>query len=130
MSTTTANPGGSGAGGGSVDTNTYPLKPEVRKAYNDLYESTKTSFQQTNDPEAIKYLGDVQLWVGNVLEADDVAQIAANDPGFAKLKKAVGDANTGLKTVQGDMENIAKKIGTIGKVVAGITQVLSFFPGI
>ncbi len=113
-----------------MDTTTYPLSSVERKAYSDLYESTKKSFQQTNDPDAIKYLGDILLWIGNVLEADDVAQIAANDPGFAKLKKAIGDANSGLKKVQGDMENIAKKIGTVSTVVAGITEVLSFFPAI
>lgn len=127
MGTTPVNPGGSTA---NVDTTTYPLSSVERKAYSDLYESTKKSFQQTNDPDAIKYLGDILLWIGNVLEADDVAQIAANDPGFAKLKKAIGDANSGLKKVQGDMENIAKKIGTVSTVVAGITEVLSFFPAI
>ena len=127
MGTTPVNPGGRGP---IVDTNTYPLSAAVRKAYSDLYESTKTSFQQTNDPDAIKYLGDILLWIGNVLEADDVAQIAANDPGFAKLKKAVGDANSGLKKVQGDMDNIAKKIGTVATVVSAITKVLSFFPAI
>lgn len=127
MGTTPVNPGGTGP---IVDTTTYPLSPAVRQAYESLYESTKTSFEQTDDKDAIKYLGDIELWIGGVLSADDQARIAQNDAGFAALKKAVGDANTGLKKVQGDMENIAKKIGTVAAVVAGITNVLSFFPAI
>ena len=122
-------PGNAGANAG-VDANTYPLQPEVRQAYIDLYESTKTSFEQTNDSDAIKYLGDIELWIGGVLSADDQARIAQDDAGFAALKKTVTDANAGLKKVQGDMENVAKRIGVVSQVVAGITKVLSFFPAI
>ncbi|MFC5862769.1 hypothetical protein ACFPT7_10745 [Acidicapsa dinghuensis] len=130
MSTTPVNPGGSGAAAGNVDAITYPLSPAVRKAYEDLYESTKKSFEQTNDTLTIKELGDIELWIGNVLSADDEARIAQDDASFTALKKTVADANAGLKKVQGDMENVAKKIGVIANVVAGITAVLSFFPTI
>lgn len=125
MSTTPVNPGGINAAA-----ITYPLAPAVRKAYNDLYETTKQSLRDTEDTDAVNYLSDVLLWVGNVLEADDKAQIAANDPGFAILKKTITDANAGLKKVQGDMESVAKKIGTLATVISGITTVLSYFPAI
>lgn len=127
MGTTPVNPGEKGP---IVDATTYPLSAAVRQAYEDLYESTKKSFEQTNDAQAIKELGDIELWIGGVLSADDKARIAQNDASFAALKKTVTDANTGLKKVQGDMENVAKKIGTVATVVAGITKVLSFFPSI
>lgn len=130
MGTTPANAGESGAAGANVDMNTYPLKPDVRKAYQDLYETTKQSFEQTNDPDAIKYLGDIELWIGGVLSADDQALIAQDDAAFAALKKKVSDTNNSLKAVQGHMEDVAKKIGVVSNVVAGITTVLSFFPAI
>lgn len=130
MSTTPVNPAGGGGGNPGVDTTTYPLKPEVRQAYEDLYAATKKSFENTNDNDAVQYLGDIELWIGGVLSADDQALIAQDDASFAALKKTVADANSGLKKVQADMEKIAKKIGTIATVVAGITKVLSYFPAI
>lgn len=127
MGTTPVNPGGTGP---IVDGNTYPLKPAVRQAYEDLYAATKKAFEGTNDPQAIKDLGNIELWIGGVLSADDDAWIAEDDADFAKLKKTVADANAGLKQVQGDMANVAKKVGVVGSVVAGITKVLGFFPAI
>jgi len=128
LSSTPINTGGT-AGPGN-ETITYPLNAAIRAAYEDLYEATKKSLEQTNDPQTVQELTGIQLQIGSVIAADDDAHEAALDSDFADLKKKVSDTNTSLKAVQGHMADVAKKIGVVGDVVNGITAVLGFFPSI
>lgn len=123
MSPTSVPP--TGTSGASLDM--YALTPEVRRAYEELYESAKRAFEQTNDPGEIQNLGDIELRIGEVLAADDLVRIRQDAAEVAALKKAVSDANAELKQAQRAIEKGAKKGGLLDRVMAGITKVLSFF---
>lgn len=117
----------SGATPGPV---TIPLSTEVRKAYQDLYDSIEAAIEGKKDAALLEALNAKQADVDNVLTKDDMYRLHANTELFQALCKQIKDTNEGLEALQKQISSIAAGFNEAGQVLAAITKVLTLVPGI
>jgi septal ring factor EnvC (AmiA/AmiB activator) len=121
VSTTTTNPGGTG-------TPTFPLPPDVRTAYEDTYAKLQTAIENSADPVLLTLLNDSRMAIADVITADNQYRISQDDASFAALNKKFTAANDSLKTLQAQMEGIAKKVGAVASALAAVNKLVSLVP--
>jgi hypothetical protein len=109
---------------------TIPLSPDVRAAYKALYDKNEAALEEANDFELTTSLNASQLDIGNLLQADDVYRIQADDAQFQVVLTQLTETNKGLKALQTKISGIAGSISTIGAVAGAISKVLKMVPGI
>ena len=113
-----------------MGTPTIPLTPDVRAAYQAVYNSNETALETTNDFELTKAMNASQKDIGNLLQADDQYKFQADDAQFQAVLTQLKATNTGLKALQAKISGIAGGISTFGTVVGAINDVLTMVPGI
>lgn len=104
---------------------TIPLTPELRAAYQSLYDSFETAIEGTRDPGVHEALLGAQGDVEDVLTKDDLYRLEANTALYETLLGQINDTNTGLAALKAQIEAISSDVSMFGAIVAGITKVLS-----
>jgi hypothetical protein len=109
---------------------TLPLTPEVRAAYQDLYDKFETAIENTADVGALQALNAAQLDVGNILTKDGEFRLAADTALFNALLDQINSTNGDLKALQAQIVAISSGISTFADILAAINKVLTLVPGI
>jgi septal ring factor EnvC (AmiA/AmiB activator) len=107
-----------------------PLTPEVRAAYQDLYNKMQAALDSTMDVATIEALNTWQPEVDQVLRKDDQYKLTQDTAAFQALLKQINYANQGLKTLQGQISSIASDFAMAGDIIAAIDKVLTLVPGV
>jgi hypothetical protein len=107
---------------------TIPLSDAIRAAYDDLYNKLEAEYQSSSDDTVREAIGPVRDNVGNVLTKDDLYKFEANTALFSALLQQINDTNSGLKTLQGQIEATASHFATASDILGAIGKVLSLFP--
>ena len=100
-----------------------PLTPELRAAYQDLYNQIEVAIEGTADPVALQALNAQQAQVDDILRKDDLYRLGANTTAFNALLKQINDTNSGLKTLQGQIASTASHFATADKIIGAISKV-------
>jgi hypothetical protein len=108
---------------------TIPLIPDIRAAYQDLYNKYETAIEATRDPGVHGSLLSSQTNVENVLTKDAMYRIKANTALYQALLGQIEDTNAELKTLQAQIIAISSGVSTFGDILAAISKVLSLVPG-
>jgi hypothetical protein len=106
-----------------------PLTPELRAAYQDLYNKYETAIENTTDIGALEALNASQLDVDNVLTKDGEYRLAANTALYAALLQQIDSTNVQLKTLQTQICAIANGVSTFADILGAIDKVLTLVPG-
>ncbi len=109
---------------------TIPLTPEVRAAYQDLYNKLETAIENTTDVGALETLNASQLDVGNVLTKDAEYQLNANTALFNALLQQINTTNAGLKALKAEILTISSGISTFGTILGAVDKILTMVPGL
>lgn len=107
-----------------------PLSTELRKAYEDLYDTIEAAIEGTKDTAVLEALNARQADVDNVLTKDDMYRLEANTALFKALCEQIKDTNEGLEELQKQISSIAAGFNDAGQVLAAINKVLTLIPGI
>ena len=107
-----------------------PLSTELRKAYEDLYDTIEAAIEGTKDTALLEALNARQADVDNVLTKDDMYRLEANTALFKALCQQINDTNEGLKELQKQISSIAAGFNDAGQVLAAINKVLTLIPGL
>ena len=102
---------------------TIPLTADVRAAYEDLYDKIETAIEGTADPTALQALNDWQAEVDDVLDKDDIYRKLQNTDAFNALLTQINYTNTGLKTLQTQINETASHFATAGDILGAISKV-------
>jgi hypothetical protein len=108
---------------------TIPLTPDVRAAYQDLYNKMQAQLDSTMDGAVIEALNTWQPQVDQVLRKDDEYKLSADTNIFTALQQQISSTNQGLKTLQAQISSIASHFSMAGDIIAAINKVLSLVPG-
>jgi DNA repair ATPase RecN len=109
---------------------TIPLTPEVRQAYQDLYDTMEAAIEGTTDVAVLQALNARQAEVDNVLTKDDMYRLHANAELFNALLNQINDTNDQLETLKKQISSIAAGFNMAAQVLAAINKVLTLMPGI
>lgn len=108
---------------------TIPLTPELRAAYQDLYNKYETAIESTTDVGALEALNASQLDVENILTKDGEYQLAANTALYDALLQQINSTNLNLKALKTQILSISKGISTFGDILGAIDKILTLVPG-
>lgn len=107
-----------------VPTPTIPLAPEVRGAYQDLYDKIQAAIESTMDLATVELLNKWQPEVDQVLTQDDEYRLNQDTNIFAALQKQIANVNGGLTQLRGQVSSIASHFAMAGDIIAAIDKVL------
>ena len=102
-----------------------PLTPELRAAYQDLYNKLETAIENTTDGGALAALNASQTEVDNVLTKDAMYRLNANTALYDALLQQIDSANDGLQALQTQIEAISSGVSTFGEILSAINKVLT-----
>ncbi|MGB6725771.1 MAG: hypothetical protein WBE74_07680 [Terracidiphilus sp.] len=108
---------------------TIPLTPDVKAAYQDLYNKMQAAIDSTMDAAALEALNAWQPQVDQILKQDDLYKMSLDTNIFAALEQQISDTNKGLKTLQTQISSIASHFAMAGDIIAAINKVLTLIPG-
>ena len=106
-----------------------PLTPELRAAYQDLYNKIQAAIDSTMDADVLGALNPQWYEVDQVLTKDDEYRLTSNTAIFASLKTQIDSTNQGLKTLRAEIESIASHFAMAGTIIEAIDKLLSLIPG-
>jgi hypothetical protein len=109
---------------------TIPLTPDVRAAYQDLYEKMQAQIDSTMDAAVIEALNAVQPQVEAVLTKDDEFKLSADTAVFGALRSQISQTNKGLKDLLDDVSSISSDFSMAGDIIGAIQKVLTLVPGV
>lgn len=107
---------------------TIPLPPEVRSAYQGLYDKIQAAIDGTMDAAALEALNRWQPEVDQVLTQDDEYKLSHDTNIFAALQNQIQCVNKGLAELRSQIASIASHFEMAGDIVAAIDKILSLFP--
>jgi hypothetical protein len=107
-----------------------PLTPDVRAAYQALYNTIQAQLDSTMDEVAIEALNAWQPEVDQVLRKDDLYKLAANTSNLEALQKQIDYTNQGLKTLQGQISSTASHFAMAADIITAIDKVLTLIPAV
>ena len=107
---------------------TILLTPELRAAYQALYNKIQAAIDGAMDLATVEALNVWQPEVEQVLTKDDEYKLSADTAIFEALQKQINYANAGLKVLRDEIASIASHVALAGDIIGGIDTVLSFFP--
>jgi hypothetical protein len=112
-----------------VNSPTVPLTPDVRAAYQDLYNKMQAALDNTMDADVVEALNAWQPQVDRILKQDDEYKLSADTNIFAALQQQIDSTNKGLKTLQDQISSIASHFAMAGDILAAINKVFTLIPG-
>lgn len=107
---------------------TIPLTPEVRAAYQNLYDLYQAAIEDTADPGVLETLNASQTDVNNILTKDNMYQLQADTALFTALQDQIKSTNDNLQTVKTQIAAVASHIALAGDIIAAITKILTLVP--
>lgn len=107
-----------------------PLSPEVRAAYQDLYDKIQAEIDSTMDATVLGTLNPQLNEVDQVLTKDDEYKLTQDTAVFAALKTQINSVNQGLKTLRAEIAATASHFATAGAIIGAIDKVLTLIPGL
>jgi hypothetical protein len=121
------NPPSSGAGATSPAN--LPLTPELRAAYENLYNQYEVAIENTIDPGVLEALSASQKTVEDTLSLDNMYRLKAITALYNALLQQIDSTNEKLKALQTQILAISSGISTFGDILGAISKVLSLLPG-
>lgn len=109
---------------------TIPLTPEVRAAYQDLYNKMQAAIDSTMDLATLQALNAWHPKLEQVLTQDDKYKLSADSAIFESLQSQINYVNQGLKTLRDQISSITSHIAMAGDIIAAIDKVLTLVPGV
>lgn len=107
-----------------------PLSPDVRAAYQDLYNKIQTEIDGTMDVIAVEALNPQLNEIDQVLTKDDEYRLSQDTAIFAALKTQIVSVNQGIKTLRAEIAATASHFATAGAILGAIDKVLTLVPGL
>ena len=107
---------------------TIPLAPEVRAAYQDLYNKIQAGIDSTMDEATIEALNTWQPQVDDVLTKDDLYKLNADTAVFSALQQQINSTNQGLTTLRDQISSIASHFTMAADIIGAIDTVLKLVP--
>ena len=107
-----------------------PLSPQVRAAYQDLYNKIQAAIDSTMDLAALEALNPQLYEVDQVLTKDDEYRLTSDTAVFAALKAQINSVNQGLTRLREEIQSITSHFAMAGTVITAIDNVLSLVPGL
>lgn len=107
-----------------------PLSPQVRAAYQDLYNKIQAAIDSTMDLAALEALNPQLYEVDQVLTKDDEYRLTSDTAVFAALKAQINSVNQGLTRLREEIQSITSHFAMAGTVITAIDKVLSLVPGL
>lgn len=104
---------------------TIPLTPDVKAAYQDLYDKIQAAINSTMDLATIEALNKWQPQVEQVLTQDDEYKLSQDTNIFAALQAQITNVNDGLKQLRSQISSISSHFAMAGDIIAAIDKVLS-----
>jgi len=102
-----------------------PLLPEVRAAYQDLYNSMQKALDNTMDAATVELLNQWQPQIELVLNQDDEYRLSQDTAVFASLQKQINDVNDGITTLRSQIASIASHFSMAATVIAAIDKLVT-----
>lgn len=115
-------------GGTSLPTPTIPLTPELRAAYQELYDKIQSAIDSTMDLSALEALNKWQPQVDRVLTLDQEFQLSQDTQTFSSLQRQICDVNDGLMALRAQISSIASHFEMAGDIIAAIDKIVSLLP--
>jgi hypothetical protein len=112
----------------SLPAPTIPLSPEVRAAYQNLYDKIQAAIDGTMDLATVEALNRWQREVDQILTQDDEYRLNQDTNIFAALQKQIKYVNDGLTELGSQISSIASHFAMAGDIIAAIEKVLSLVP--
>ena len=106
-----------------------PLTPEVRAAYQDLYNKMQAALDSTMDEAAIEALNAWQPEVDQVLRKDDFYKLAKTRPSSMRCESRSTTPIRGSRPCASQISSIASHFAMAGDIIAAIDKVLTLVPG-
>jgi hypothetical protein len=107
-----------------------PLAPELRAAYQDLYNKYEAAIENTTDVGAGEALTASQLNVEDILTKDDLYRLEANTALYQVLLTQINATNLDLKALKTQILAISSGISTFADILAAIDKVLIMVPAL
>jgi septal ring factor EnvC (AmiA/AmiB activator) len=104
---------------------TIPLTPEVRAAYQDLFNKIQTAIDSTMDLATIEALNAWQPEIDQVLTQNDEYTLSQDTNILTALQKQIKCVNDGISELRSQISSIASHIAMAGDIIAAIDKVLS-----
>ncbi len=105
---------------------TIPLSADARAAYKDLYAKIEAEIENTTDVVALEALNPLQAQIDDVLDKDELYQLAKNTENFNAALKQLNDTNAALKTLQTQIGQTASHFKTAATILGAVTKVFGF----
>jgi archaellum component FlaC len=106
-----------------------PLTPELRAAYENLYNQYEVAIENTIDPGVLEALSASQKTVEDTLSLDNMYRLKAITAQYNALLQQIESTNEKLKALQTQILAISSGISTFGDILGAISKVLSLLPG-
>ena len=106
-----------------------PLSPEIRAAYQNLYDLMQAELDGTMDPVAVEALNAAQPQVEAVLNMDDEYRLGQNTAAFTAIQKQISDTNDSLKQLKEQIAATASHFAMAASIIGAISKVLTLVPG-
>ncbi|HEV2645500.1 MAG TPA: hypothetical protein VGU46_03960 [Acidobacteriaceae bacterium] len=107
---------------------TIPLTPQLRAAYEDLYNKYEAAIESTADVGALEALNASQLKVDDILTKDDLYRLEANTALYQALLAQIHTTNLDLEALKAQILAISSGISVFADILAAIDKVLTMVP--
>jgi hypothetical protein len=105
-----------------------PLSPDVRAAYQNLYDKIQAQLDSTMNADVVEALNAIQPQVDDVLTKDDLYKIEQNTALFNALKQQISDTNNSLAALKAQIASTASHFAMAADIIAAINKVLTLIP--
>ncbi len=102
-----------------------PLTPDLKAAYQNLYNKLETAIENTTDGAALTTLNAAQTNVDNILTKNAMYMLKANTALYAALLDQINSTNDDLEALQKQIMAITSKVSAFGEIADSINKVLS-----
>jgi|SRR5271157_6096068 len=102
--------------------------PDTAASYQAVYDALGRAYWEASDINSKDLIHGAQEAIGDIITQLDEQGLADNTSLFIQLQPRINAVNATLKTIQDQIANITKNIGTAATVVSSISKVLSLFP--
>jgi hypothetical protein len=107
-----------------------PLRPDLKAAYQDLYNKIQAAIDSTMDAATVQALNPQLYEIDQLLTKNDEYTISSDTAIFQALKTQIDSVNQGLTKLRGEIDSISSHFAMAGTVIAAVDKVLSLIPGL
>jgi len=101
--------------------------PDTAASYQAVFDALGRAYWEASDLASKDQIHGAQEAIGEILTQLDEQDLASNTAAFIQLQPKIKAVNDALKTIQDQITQITKNIGTAGAVISAVSKVLSLF---